>query len=330
MKSRGRPSQESRAAVVPWVPRNSGIQPRGGHRVVQPPNGTQVPGQGLPSTQDAGVGSRIPDRPPRASGAAAQPGRVPGAAAKVPFVPRGPRHLMPGQRPAPPPELDPEQAEEWRAIVDRMPPEWFPRESWPILSELVQDITLLKQVAVELNDVRKGSISKPDVFEKFIKLTRMKMQLQQCMGNLASKLRLTHRSRYDSKTAHHVEQHASRFPKPWDLGEEDNLVDREELRGPGGSLDRPSGEASAVAADRAGADLRQPSDDSAGDPQLRQEEWQNPASSAVDVGPFKWPAGPPKQSVVQHGAEQGAGRAHLPAGGQDGEDESDPQFSDRN
>ncbi len=37
------------------------------------------------------------------------------------------------ERPDAPDELTPEQAEEWRAVVDRMPVDWFRREIWPLL-----------------------------------------------------------------------------------------------------------------------------------------------------------------------------------------------------
>jgi hypothetical protein len=36
-------------------------------------------------------------------------------------------------RPPPPSDLTDEQAEEWKAIVGRLPAEWFPRETWPVL-----------------------------------------------------------------------------------------------------------------------------------------------------------------------------------------------------
>jgi hypothetical protein len=41
--------------------------------------------------------------------------------------------VIPGERPQPPAELTQEEAREWTAIVGRMPQDWFPAETWPVL-----------------------------------------------------------------------------------------------------------------------------------------------------------------------------------------------------
>jgi hypothetical protein len=44
-------------------------------------------------------------------------------------------NVLGNERPAPPDDLTEEEAEEWRAIVSRMPHDWFTRENRPLLAE---------------------------------------------------------------------------------------------------------------------------------------------------------------------------------------------------
>jgi hypothetical protein len=52
-----------------------------------------------------------------------------------------------GKRPKPPPELSPEEAREWRAIVDDKPADHFTREMWGLLVQLCQSKVSLDYLA---------------------------------------------------------------------------------------------------------------------------------------------------------------------------------------
>ena len=56
------------------------------------------------------------------------------------------------RRPEPPSELTEEQAHEWRVIVNRMSPDWFPRETHGLLVEYCRLIVDARRVSV-LRDV---------------------------------------------------------------------------------------------------------------------------------------------------------------------------------
>ncbi len=51
------------------------------------------------------------------------------------------------ERPKPPDELTSAQAEEWRAVVARMPVNWFPREIWPLLTQYCRHICNARHIA---------------------------------------------------------------------------------------------------------------------------------------------------------------------------------------
>jgi hypothetical protein len=50
-------------------------------------------------------------------------------------------------RPKPPDELTDEQAVEWRAIVDRLPADWFTRETWGLLVQYCRHVIAARKVA---------------------------------------------------------------------------------------------------------------------------------------------------------------------------------------
>jgi hypothetical protein len=44
------------------------------------------------------------------------------------------------RRPPPPEDLTEEQASEWRAVVSRMPPDWFTREHFALLADYCRHV----------------------------------------------------------------------------------------------------------------------------------------------------------------------------------------------
>ena len=63
------------------------------------------------------------------------------------------------ERPEPPDELTPAQAEEWRAVVTRMPVHWFPREIWPLLSAYCRHVTNARHIAGMIEDAHKDDLT---------------------------------------------------------------------------------------------------------------------------------------------------------------------------
>src|SRR5262245_797932 len=61
----------------------------------------------------------------------------------------GPDGVETVRRPEPPDELTAEQAEEWRSIVNRLPADWFPRETLAMLAQYCRHVVHARRI-VEL------------------------------------------------------------------------------------------------------------------------------------------------------------------------------------
>ena len=120
-----------------------------------------------------------------------------------------------GQRPEPPNYLSKAEAAEWRAIVARMPPDWFSPETWGLLAQLCRHMVLSKLVAAEGLHADAGRMIRddPDLFDR---LTRIHEREGRAISSLATRLRLTPQSRYDAAKAHRAVQSVP-VVKPWEL-----------------------------------------------------------------------------------------------------------------
>jgi hypothetical protein len=114
------------------------------------------------------------------------------------------------QRPEPPAELTKEQAVEWRAVVGRLPPEWFPREMHQLLVAYCRHVVRGRVIAKLIDECRpeEGGAE----LRKFDKLALMADREGRAMSSLATRLRLTNQSRYRPDKA--IRPTALR--KPWE------------------------------------------------------------------------------------------------------------------
>ncbi len=101
-------------------------------------------------------------------------------------------------RPEPPEELNPEQAEEWRAIVKGMPSDWFSRETWPLLESYCRHVVTARKVAEQIDHLSEEPTVPTDLMEKLLK---MQQRESAAIANLGTKMRLTQQSRYNAKSA---------------------------------------------------------------------------------------------------------------------------------
>ena len=97
-------------------------------------------------------------------------------------------------RPKPPSDLIDEQADEWRAIVDRLPADWFPHETFPLLAQYCRHITRARRLAqlIENNE------REPTVNVKYYRdLLRSEVEQSRIIESLATKMRLSQQTTYD-------------------------------------------------------------------------------------------------------------------------------------
>ena len=69
---------------------------------------------------------------------------------------------IPGGSPEPLPELSAEERTDWLKFTSRLPQDWFPPESWPMLAQLCRHICQSRWVGQCLQEVRAGLLDVMD------------------------------------------------------------------------------------------------------------------------------------------------------------------------
>lgn len=103
------------------------------------------------------------------------------------------------ERPDAPYDLTDAQAIVWRGVVNQLPADWFPAETWPMLSQYCRHVVSSQHVAKLIHDLE----AKTDGFDvnEYDQLLRMQEREGRALSSLATRMRLTQQSTYDkSKT----------------------------------------------------------------------------------------------------------------------------------
>jgi hypothetical protein len=98
------------------------------------------------------------------------------------------------QRPDAPYELTDEQADEWRAIVNRLPADWITRETYALLVQYCRHVVRARRLAVLLDKAEKSENF--DVKE-YRDLLRSEAEQSGAMMSLATKMRISQQTTYD-------------------------------------------------------------------------------------------------------------------------------------
>ncbi len=111
--------------------------------------------------------------------------------------------VIPGipQRPEPPDELTPQQAEEWREIVDRMPVDWFRRKIHPLLCSYCRHVINARHIAGLIEAAHDLDIGDRKALMRFNRLLGMQERQSSALMGLATRMRLTNQSRYTASSA---------------------------------------------------------------------------------------------------------------------------------
>jgi hypothetical protein len=105
-------------------------------------------------------------------------------------------------RPEPPDELTSEQAAEWHAVVARMPNDWFPRESHALLVAFCRHVTRGRLVAGIIAEIGPDDLRTEKGLARYDKLSRIAEREGRAISILATKMRLSHQSRWQPVSAH--------------------------------------------------------------------------------------------------------------------------------
>lgn len=131
-------------------------------------------------------------------------------------------------RPEPLPELTPEQAEEWRSVVNRLPADWFPRETWAMLAQYCRHVVSANRIAQMIRTIEvgpqhaggnvvnlRGDDEDDEGFclKDYDKLLAMQEREGRALSSLATRMRLTQQATY------HPEKSKGKggMKKPWEM-----------------------------------------------------------------------------------------------------------------
>lgn len=112
------------------------------------------------------------------------------------------------QRPEPDETLTDEQATEWRAIVNRLPADWFPRETWGLLAQYCRHVVSARRVA-EL--IRQAESAKRLDVDDYDRLLKMQEREGRALSSLATRMRLSQQGSFDKKKG----KGKALAPPPW-------------------------------------------------------------------------------------------------------------------
>lgn len=112
------------------------------------------------------------------------------------------------QRPDAPYDLTDEQAKEWWAVVNRMPADWFPRETHGMLAQYCRHVVAARRVAELVK-----SVEAENEFDLLAYDRALKMQEREgrAISSLATKMRISQQTTYDKSR-----KKPSAALKPWE------------------------------------------------------------------------------------------------------------------
>ena len=104
---------------------------------------------------------------------------------------------IPGIQPEPLEELSQEERAEWVKFTSRMPPDWFPPETWPMLAQLCRHICQGRWVGQCLQEARAGILDPKDddALDRLCRLQALHDREGRAMTAMMVRLRLTSQQR---------------------------------------------------------------------------------------------------------------------------------------
>lgn len=137
----------------------------------------------------------------------AKRGRVSAASTEVSTVATAEVETV--QRPDAPYDLTDEQAEEWWAVVNRMPADWFPRETHGMLAQYCRHVVAARRVAQLVTSIEAEKVFDIGAYDKALK---MQEREGRAISSLATRMRISQQATVSAKTA----RKPSQVKKPWE------------------------------------------------------------------------------------------------------------------
>jgi hypothetical protein len=112
------------------------------------------------------------------------------------------------QRPDAPYDLTDEQVDEWRAVVARLPADWFTRETHALLAQYCRHVVRARRIAQLIDQAEK---SDPFDVKEYRDLLRSEEEQSRAIASLATRMRLTQQTTYDKS-----KKKPATGRKPWE------------------------------------------------------------------------------------------------------------------
>lgn len=113
------------------------------------------------------------------------------------------------ERPKCPHDLSDEESEIWWSVVNRLPADWFPDETHPLLAQYCRHVVQSRRIA-ELIERASGD---PDLaISAYDRLLKMQERESRAIASLSTKMRISQQTTYDKSR-----KKGTTVPrKPWD------------------------------------------------------------------------------------------------------------------
>ncbi|WP_424967327.1 hypothetical protein [Dinoroseobacter sp. S375] len=111
-------------------------------------------------------------------------------------------------RPDAPYDLTDEESQEWWAVVDRMPADWFPRETHGLLAQYCRHVVSARRVAQLIAQATAGE--ELDIGE-YDQLLKMQEREGRALSSLATRMRITQQASYDPERR----KEGKKTARPW-------------------------------------------------------------------------------------------------------------------
>ena len=113
------------------------------------------------------------------------------------------------ERPDAPYDLTDEQASEWWAVVNRLPADWFPRETHAMLADYCRHVVKSRRIAQLVADAEKGKTIDIDALDKLYKMAERESR---AISSLATRMRISQQA----TSTHRADKGTKGVRKPWE------------------------------------------------------------------------------------------------------------------
>ena len=111
------------------------------------------------------------------------------------------------ERPDAPYDLTDEQSAEWWAVVNRLPADWFPRETHGLLAAYCRHVVSARRLAQLISDCEASETFDIDQYDKLLK---MQEREGRALSSLATRMRISQQATFDKER-----KKPKQVYKPW-------------------------------------------------------------------------------------------------------------------